>query len=46
MPWTEKQNRWFRLCSTAKGRSKAVQKCPSIEQARKMAKEGVKKGGK
>lgn len=46
MPYTAKANRFFRLCSTAKGRAKAQQKCPPMNQAKKMASEGIKRKGK
>jgi len=44
MPYTAKANRFFRLCSSSKGRAKAFKKCPPMAQAKKMANEGIKKG--
>lgn len=42
MPYTQKAHNFYALCSTPKGRSKARSKCPSIQEATKMMKEGVK----
>lgn len=46
MPYTAKANRFFRLCSSAKGRAKAHSKCPPMAQAKKMAQEGIKRKGR
>ena len=41
MPYTAKQNRFFRLCEHSPGKARG--KCPSKADAKRMAHEGVKK---
>ncbi len=43
IPYTESAHNFFALCSSSKGRKKAKKKCPSLTDAKRMMKEGVKK---
>jgi hypothetical protein len=43
MPWSAKQHSFFSMCANRKGRKKARSKCPSLKDAKRMMKEGVKK---
>lgn len=42
-PFSPAAHSFFALCTKRKGRKKARSKCPSLKDAKRMMKEGVKK---
>lgn len=43
MPFSKAAHSFFSLCASRKGRRKARTKCPSLADARRMMKEGIKR---